>query len=432
MTPGPDLDRRLSAWYDDRAQPHAPDGLLAATLARTSGTRRRPAWRIPERWIPMTVSLRLAVMPRALIYLLLFCLLVALTVGVFAVGGRLGLLPAVSLPPPVGPAANGLIAYDSAGDIWVVNPDGTDPRQLTTSPALEHGPSWSADGTRLVFWSQDAPGAPSSLVVIDADGSAPRTIATDDAGRTSFWAPEWSPDGHRVAYSLGDMAGTPQANERVYVAATDGTGISQVGDLTLLARRPVWSPDGTTLAFEGNREPVGASNPSGVECCYPEQGVYVMAADGSDVRRLTKVENEVQFAFFRSEWSPDGSQIVTTVGGQVWIIASDGSTESALTELPVQDALVSRWSPRGDRIAFVSLDINQLWAIPASGGERVDVGPSDGGFTWSPDGTSFAILGRNGRLAIRSASGDVLATIDALDLSYPANIHYPSWQRIAP
>jgi dipeptidyl aminopeptidase/acylaminoacyl peptidase len=120
------------------------------------------------------------------------------------------------------------------------------------------------------------------------------------------------------------------------------------------------------------------------------------------------------------------------VGGQVWIVAADGSTESALTESPVQDALIPRWSPDGDRIAFMTLDVGHLWTVPAAGGQRTDMGWV-GNHAWSPDGASFATLTEIDQLAIvDSASGDVLGTVDALDQAYPANPHYPSWQRLAP
>ncbi len=127
MNAHPELDRALSAWLERELSPHAPDGLLSDAMAEIDRTSRRPSWRIPERWIPMPITLRLVVIPRAAILLLLTGLLVVLAIGIVSVGGRPTLLAAAVLPPPNGPAANGLIAYDSAGDVWVVNPDGTRP-----------------------------------------------------------------------------------------------------------------------------------------------------------------------------------------------------------------------------------------------------------------------------------------------------------------
>ena len=55
MTARDDFDRHLAAWLDDRAPMREPEPLLGQVLARTARTRRRPAWLIPERWIPMSV-----------------------------------------------------------------------------------------------------------------------------------------------------------------------------------------------------------------------------------------------------------------------------------------------------------------------------------------------------------------------------------------
>lgn len=65
MTARDDLDRRLAAWFEADAAPREPEHLLGQVLARTARTRRRPAWRVPERWIPMsTITTRTAEVPR--------------------------------------------------------------------------------------------------------------------------------------------------------------------------------------------------------------------------------------------------------------------------------------------------------------------------------------------------------------------------------
>ena len=51
-----DADRLLTAWLDSVAPAREPEHLLGDVLERTSWTRRRPAWRIPERWIPKTTA----------------------------------------------------------------------------------------------------------------------------------------------------------------------------------------------------------------------------------------------------------------------------------------------------------------------------------------------------------------------------------------
>ena len=76
MTPT-ELRPTLTAWLDERAQPYAPHDLLAEAVTNTAAVRPRPSWRIPERWIPMPITLRLAVVPRAVLWLFLILFMVA-------------------------------------------------------------------------------------------------------------------------------------------------------------------------------------------------------------------------------------------------------------------------------------------------------------------------------------------------------------------
>ncbi len=422
MSLPPDLQRRLSAYLDDEMSVRAPAAVTSDALAVVARTHRRPAWRIPERWIPMPLTMRLAVVPRAFLYVLLLALLAAvLAAGGLVVGSLRG--AAVAVPPPYGPARNGLIALDADGDIWVVNPDGTGLRQLTTGPAFEHGPAWSRDGTRIAFWSQETQGGPSSLIVADADGSDPIVIATDDAGRTPLQFLDWSPDGGHVTYSLGtDPAYT--MDSRVFVAATDGsTGARQTGDPDLTARQPSWSPDGTLIAFSG-------SAAGGIEeSYYPDQGVYLMAADGTGVRRLSKVSSGTLWEFYRTEWSPDGRRLASTVRDHAWVFEADGSAEGPLTASTSGAALVPRWSPDGETILFVG-DAS-LETVPSSGGERTALLDPGSGFIWSPDGTVVATYDPGELRLLDVATGERVATVAIGDQSYPDIYHYPSWQRLA-
>src|SRR5262245_58188256 len=101
----------------------ARPGYVDDIVTQASRTRQRPAWTFPERWFLMTVAypLRLA-RPRLMLGLGLVIMLLALVL----IGATL-LSVGVS-PPPTREVRNGLIAFDSKGDIWVANPDGTEPR----------------------------------------------------------------------------------------------------------------------------------------------------------------------------------------------------------------------------------------------------------------------------------------------------------------
>ena len=122
-----DFDRRLTAWLDEQAPMREPEGLADAVLARTRRTRQLPGWATLERWLPMETRYKFGAVPRTAIILVILAVLLAV-LSAIAVGQQ----PSPKLPPPLGVARNGLIAFDDGGDIWVVNPDGTGRTALTS------------------------------------------------------------------------------------------------------------------------------------------------------------------------------------------------------------------------------------------------------------------------------------------------------------
>ena len=124
---------------------------------------------------------------------------------------------------------------------------------------------------------------------------------------------------------VGSSATAPSfCSSRVFVAAADGsTGAVQVGDPDLSARAAAWSPDGETIAFSSGDAQKGI-------------GLYLMKADGTDVRRLGEVSG-TWWSFLRLAWSPDGKSIAAGAGMEtqdIWVFASDGSAEKMVSEAP--------------------------------------------------------------------------------------------------
>jgi Tol biopolymer transport system component len=131
---------------------------------------------------------------------------------------------------------------------------------------------------------------------------------------------------------------------------------------------PVWSPDGRTIAFT-------RGNNSGTE-------IYVINADGTDERQLTKVRNPRKYEFVYTGspvWSPDGRRIACTSNRtgsfQIYVMSADSSNQRRLTQDKLDDADPA-WSPDGSRIAFTSgaypsgYDRNELYVMDADGTDQ--------------------------------------------------------------
>ena len=100
-----DFDRLMTAWFDAEAHVREPDDLFERTVARTAGVRPRPAWLLPERWLPMELTMRPVSVPRgARAGVLLVVLLLLAALAVIAVGSQR------RVPAPFGPAFNGRVA----------------------------------------------------------------------------------------------------------------------------------------------------------------------------------------------------------------------------------------------------------------------------------------------------------------------------------
>jgi Tol biopolymer transport system component len=137
------------------------------------------------------------------------------------------------------------IAFDSdraGGGIYVMNADGSGQRAVPGTGADDVNPQWSRDGRTILF--QTARDGNEEIYAMDADGSDPRNL-TNDPGADGVSGFLWSPDGRRIAFTT-----RRDGNTEVYVMTADGSGQTRVTrsreDEVLLS----WSPDGGRIAFQ--------------------------------------------------------------------------------------------------------------------------------------------------------------------------------------
>ena len=285
--------------------------------------------------------------------------------------------------------------------------------RLTDNSAMDGRPVWSPDGRRIAF-SSNRDGK-NEIYVMDADGSNVKRLTDNLADDVN---PMWSPDGHRIIFDS-----ERDGNREIYVMDTDGGNQLRLTRNNALDSTAAWSPDGNLIAFASNRDTGYPYNPYNLD-------IYVMNADGSNVRRIVD-DPEYDVG---PQWSPDGRKILFMTGRtgnfDVYEINADGTGQRNLTAGYDKADGAPMWSLDGNNIAF-SRRIegkNQIFIMDADGSNLKRVTNSsanDESPCWSPDSSKLVFQSdRDGNLEIYviSVDGELAQLTDD-----PADDLSPDW-----
>jgi hypothetical protein len=347
------LDERLRQALERSERPADPSGVYEDLIRRRE--RRRIAHRV------QAGALAFVVVAGSIVGVVMLS-------HVFGSRGETAPVQPLQPVPPVA-SANGLVAFTTGDAIVVQAADGSDRHEIAApSSGLAWHISWSPGGDRLavaVFGDPDR-----SLWVMNADGSNPMLIAEGD----NVSRPSWHPDGQYLTYSVeGD--GTTE----VHVTRSDGTDdrvvYSEAAPGTYAVFSATFSPDGSRILFD-------AGTDSGYD-------IFVMDADGSNVRRLTNTGSD-----YNPSWSTEGSRILFTrqeeaSASDIFVMDDDGSNEDRLTDDgPGFTNLNPQFSPDGTLITYEAAKNGGTGPIvvmdPDGSHARTLVPGEVLGFSWQP------------------------------------------------
>ncbi|MDQ3247335.1 MAG: amidohydrolase family protein [Pseudomonadota bacterium] len=363
------------------------------------------------------------------------------------------------------------VAFDMLGDIYVMPIGGGTPTRVAEGLSYEQQPRWSPDGTRIAFVSDRAGG--DNIWIMNADGSNRRQLTKEDFRLLN--QPSWSPDGRYIVAKKHFTTARSLGTGEVWLYHVDG------GGGVLLVKRPdekfqkelgepTFAPDGKSVFFTRNITPGGTfqyaqdtnrevfaieryelesgethrvtAGPGGAVRPTPSpDGKYLAfvrreraksklfvrdLATGNERKIYDALDQDMQETWAvtgvypNMDWTADSREVVFWAGGKIRRMPVSGGSDRVIPFQVQDDRVVAnsvhptievapaafetkmtRWaqtSPDGRSIVFESL--GKLWLQPAAGSapRRLTRGNEDSFEawpSWSRDGRSIAFVSWN-------------------------------------
>jgi len=309
-------------------------------------------------------------------------------------GGHLTLQDLLSVEP-IGESAlspdGKTIALTRSGQIALLPSEGGWPVLLTSTQGGKSGLAWSPDGKRIAYASQG------SIWVVPVSGGVPHRLTNASAGggdprQATDRAPRWSPQGRWILFQSGQ-----RGTNSLLVVSADGSTTSFLTSAKEEAESGRWSPNGDEIVYV-TREKEYFSGRLNLLKFDARSGQPA----GEPVTLYTApVDRGGGWAIRGAVWSPDGKTLATVLQNSGWnhiyLLSAKGGELKQITDGSFEDENPT-FSPDGKSISFVSnrglLEANDLWLIPASGGEAHQVAKFEApGIVsepqWAPDSKSI-------------------------------------------
>ena len=214
---------------------------------------------------------------------------------------------------------------DGNYEVYIMDPDGSNQQRLTDTPGVDGAGDLSPDGTKITFYSKRDGNC--EVYIMNVDGSNQENL-TNNLSEDGW--PSFSPDGTQIVFH-SNRSGEGD----IYIMNADGSNQTRLTDVPGTNYAPSFSPDGSQIVFTSRND------------------LYIMNVDGSNISILANIEGSDAYARF----SPDGSKIVfnhcePNWHDQVYIMDADGSNIRSLTTQTTWNNMTPRFSPDGSKIVF--------------------------------------------------------------------------------
>jgi TolB protein len=230
----------------------------------------------------------------------------------------------------------GPVASRDVQEVFIADYDGANPRRVTNTKTLNITPTWSPDGQIIAYTSYRPSGGMGTFqdIVLSYITTGDRQTPANGDPLKQNYLPVWSPDGTKLAFTTNR-----DGNPEIYVMNRDGSGLRRMTTHPAIDVTPTWSPNGQQLAWVSDR--TGAPK------------IYVMNADGTGQRALSADTNCDRPTWSTAPFNEIAYAVRTGPGYDIKVYSFATGQATKITD-GIGSNESPAFSPNGRHIAFTS------------------------------------------------------------------------------